>query len=527
MKKQSLAIFAVSLLVGILAPQKAEGQAFGRILNQAKKAVKERVEGAVKREKESLDQDVKQGAQKLLDDAVERAQDGVAKGLNSVAGATGSSSTEESDNRGGLSSSSTVNINGPKVYVSQTGGSVRGTGAQDSPYKDLQKAIDNAAEGSVICVAEGNYLGKLDCGYIEIKKYLKVVGGYNASFSERNPLRYVSKIQPTQAQNGTNGSRGLFTIDVKGQRDGEILIDGFVLDYGLQNNYQPADPSDPRYGCCEGCETGRITPGGEPNGLSHQLMKGNVEGRLIVRNCIFANGLYFGLQMTNFGGNWEIYNNVFVSNVYAACSVSGAAGVGKPISASVDFHHNTVLFSWCRTKEMEDMGYGYRYMIGIHGNVYNNIFGCSNLGAIDRTHIDSNKAHEADRKTSAYNNMFFMNTADLVLPASGGGKWTMVKAERFEEVDQLAKCEGNFEAPQGSNILKKIDPDYLKGFAKLKIVSSTSFNPNSAANLYRQANGMNMQGTSTTRVSMYGNRYAVDKAFVLFGAESKYGAQRP
>ena len=52
MKKQSLAIFAVSLLVGILAPQKAEGQAFGRILNQAKKAVKERVEGAVKREKE-------------------------------------------------------------------------------------------------------------------------------------------------------------------------------------------------------------------------------------------------------------------------------------------------------------------------------------------------------------------------------------------------------------------------------------------------------------------------------------------
>jgi len=74
MKKQSLAIFAVSLLVGILTPQKAEGQAFGRILNQAKKAVKERVEGAVKREKESLEQDVKQGAQKLLDDAVERAQ---------------------------------------------------------------------------------------------------------------------------------------------------------------------------------------------------------------------------------------------------------------------------------------------------------------------------------------------------------------------------------------------------------------------------------------------------------------------
>ena len=44
------------------------------------------------------------------------------------------------------------------------------------------------------------------------------------------------------------------------------------------------------------------------------LMKGNVEGRLIVRNCIFANGLYFDLQMTNLGGNWEIYNNVFIED---------------------------------------------------------------------------------------------------------------------------------------------------------------------------------------------------------------------
>ena len=71
-----------------------------------------------------------------------------------------------------------------------------------------------------------------------------------------------------------------------------------------------------------------------------------------------------------------------------------------------------------------------------------------------------------------------------------------------------------------------IDKAYLKGFASLKVVSSSSFDPNSAANTYRQAHGMNMQGTETVRVSMFGNRYSIDKTYVLFGAEAGYGAQK-
>lgn len=480
--KHQKTLFALILgaMAWIALPQTAEAQLGKKLLNQATQSVKE---------------------------SVNQATNSVTSGDKGV---------------------SQVNLNGQKVYVSANRGSARGAGTADSPYRDLQKAVDEAPDGAVICVAEGNYLGRLDAGYVEVKdKYLKLVGGYSDDFSQRNPLKHITKIQPTKAQNGTNGSKGLLTIEVKGNRNAEILVDGFVFDLGQQNNYHPADPKDPRNGCCEGCETGRITPGGEPNGLSHQLMKGNVEGKLIVRNCVFVNGLYFGLQMTNFGGHWEIYNNVFVSNVYASCSVSGAgSGQGKPIVASVDFHHNTVLFSWCRTKVMEDMGYGFRYMTGIHANVYNNIFGCSNLGALDRTYIDSDKAKEAERKTSAYNNMFFMNVADIVLPAPGGGKWTMVKAARFDEVEQLEKYEGNIEAPANSNIMKVIDQNYLKGFASLKVVSSSSFDPNSAANLYRQAHGMNMQGTEIVRVSMYGNRYDVNKTLELFGAEANYGAQK-
>ena len=59
------------------------------------------------------------------------------------------------------------------------------------------------------------------------------------------------------------------------------------------------------------------------------------------------------------------------------------------------------------------------------------------------------------------------------------------------------------------------------------MVSSSSFDANSAANQYRQAHGMNMQGSETIRVSMYGNRYNFDDALKLFGAKSGYGAQKP
>ena len=81
--------------------------------------------------------------------------------------------------------------------------------------------------------------------------------------------------------------------------------------------------------------------------------------------------------------------------------------------------------------------------------------------------------------------------------------------------------------PHGSGNVGKL-ADYLEAFANLKVISqSSNFNPNSASNQFRQAMGMNMQGSETRRVSMYGNRYNFDKALKLFGAKANYGAQKP
>jgi hypothetical protein len=122
-----------------------------------------------------------------------------------------------------------------------------------------------------------------------------------------------------------------------------------------------------------------------------------------------------------------------------------------------------------------------------------------------------------------------MNPADLQLPSAGGGKWTNVKAAQFEDLDEsiIPNVDGNFELKQGDPFIKALDQDYLEGFAKLKVLRSSSFDPNSAANQYREAHGLNKQGSETIRVSMYGNRYNFGKALKLFGAKSGYGAQKP
>lgn len=433
-----------------------------------------------------------------------------------------------------------IPVSGKIYYVSPNGSNRNDATSPEMAVKDLQKAIDLAEEGSAIYIAEGNYLGKLDQGYIEVKKYLSLVGGWKSDFSERNPVKYITSIRPGAGQVGTSGSHASLEVYVRGKRNAAVLIDGIAFDKGQYNSYCSYAPDDARTGSPEGCETGRLLiegenppvpkVGGAP--IGKPLLRGEVEGQVTIRNCTFVNGYHFAIEMGCVAGHYDVYNNVFAANRMSACEIRGMNPDHN--LCSLDFHDNTVLFTWCRTKVQESMGVGFRFMTGLKKvRVYNNIFGCSNLGAIERTFVDSNAAKEAERITSATNNLFFMNrnnmtegAADLVLP-SGGGKWLFLAASQFEDAEQLKEYEGNKEMAADENFIKAIDPAYLKGYMGINIKSSSSYDPNSAANQVNRLFGMNQQGTEIVRASMFANRYPYEKAFDLFGAVSGYGAQRP
>ncbi len=61
----------------------------------------------------------------------------------------------------------------------------------------------------------------------------------------------------------------------------------------------------------------------------------------------------------------------------------------------------------------------------------------------------------------------------------------------------------------------------------LKVISSQSYNPNSAANQVNRLFGLNQQGSEIVRPNMYCNKYPWEKAKDLFGKVPGYGAQMP
>ena len=409
-------------------------------------------------------------------------------GQTSTATSTSSSPREVLSNK---AASAVPAAKGRTLYVSVSTGSARADGlSPTSALRDLQKAIDVAEENDVILVAEGNYHGNLDRGYIEcgrfgnasqkedMGKFISIYGGYSTDFSKRDVIKYVTKLQPVEH----TFIAPLFNFNARRPYgytgpQGNVVIDGLVFDFGENNLYCGADVNDERTGTPnEGVLTGRfIEPGASPATVK----------------VGYANGDEYALHL--------------------------------------DVEGNVVLFTWTRTKTFEDMGQGFRFMNGIRTiNVHNNIFGCNSNCAVERCRYESNKADEAAKISNLYDNYFFANKRDLEI-ASAGKSSISVPAARIEEAEQIGpKYEGNRELPESEKaFVEAIDQPYLQGFLSLKIMSSQSYDANSAANQVNRLFGLNQQGSEIVRPSMYCNKYPWEKAKDLFGVVKGYGAQIP
>jgi len=419
-----------------------------------------------------------------------------------------------------------------QIYVNSKTGNNGNDGSKDAPVKNIQKAIDMASDNATIYVSEGNYFGTLNRGNINVTKPVKIFGGYAADFSERDVLKYLTMIQPTPESNGTaEASGGVMQMKVTAPNT-EVVIDGLIFDRGNSISYNARGEGKP-----EGVASPMMNPIGTsgvggaelttPNVFTRQtsmIALGNSRCDITIRNCAFINAANYAVNGM-FGGRKAVITNcIFINSVMAACEISGG-GIATE-TKEVHFTYNTVLFSWSRTRDLGDMGYGYRYMTGnINHYVSNNIIGLSIFAGIDRTRVDSDRTKEAARITTAENNIFFLNRqGDLTLP--GGGMFLRVNVEDFSDVEELAKSGGNKSLNDPAAFKGVIDEPYLNGFLSVSYKETTSHDPNSPANQLRAALGMNQQGTIQSSVSMYANRYPWREALKFFGAMQGYGAQK-
>jgi hypothetical protein len=412
-----------------------------------------------------------------------------------------------------------------ELFVSSTTGANSNDGSKAKPFKNIEKALKLAKKGDIIRVAEGNYYGLRGKGYLEVPLPVQLIGGYSTDFSKRDVLKHRTLIQPDNAS-AAKSRKALLTFkkSIKGDK---IVVDGIIFDMGMRNSY-----SDTK-GKPEGCETGMLLLPPQSNKAKKQkptvteqciyFPSTGASGDVLIQNCVFINSAKYGIQGGHKQGNFQLLNNVFVSNRMAAIEIYGVGGKKGPKGptekdGNVEIANNTILFSWSRTKDFKDMGYGARVMTKVSYDIHNNIFGLNVLTGVDNTRFNKPEWMKLD------NNLFMLNKqGDMMHTDPGQGQLERVGVSDFADFDFASVKNNTGKVPNAFPINKA----YLEGFLSARYSEEVDYNPDSPANVLREVMGLNKQGKLKTKVSMYANRYPLEDALKLFGALKNVGAQKP
>ncbi|MBR4662264.1 MAG: right-handed parallel beta-helix repeat-containing protein [Lentisphaeria bacterium] len=410
-------------------------------------------------------------------------------------------------------------------YVSAAGKKKAAGNAADAPLKDLYRAIKKAKAGDRILIAGGKYTGQMGASEIVIDKPITMIGGYSPDFAQRDVAKYPTMIQPANDKNDTKGL-SVITLKLPNGKGPDMVIDGLVIDQSYMNSYHTVK------GKPAGVETGMwLEPPAKgakdkfASAKSYSIYNPTMsryEGNIIIQNCIIANSGNFGINISLYSGTVKILNNLFVACRMEACDVSSSNV--KPGMVQCEFAYNTVLFTWSRTSEMTDMGYGFRCISKVTSNIHHNIFGLNVFAG-----VGNDKGDPKSKKIKLDHNIFFLNKqADVTAVKSPNILRLKVGTDAFEDMEDfpgMDGVDGNIALKDPASFKGTINDAYLTAFLNASYSEKTDYDENSPANVFRAAMGMNKVGKIQTKVSMYGNRYPLQETFKLWGAYKGYGAQ--
>lgn len=395
------------------------------------------------------------------------------------------------------------------IYVSPSGNNANDGVDKSAPMKELDKALAKAAAGDRINMSEGTYTGTFGVGYWEINVPVQIYGGYTADFSSRDPFKNLTVLQPPADAFDKSANRNV--IDMKKPLSG-VVVDGLVFEGGLKTPYN-TNPDPAKAGKCEGCETGMmmVGPGQKnPEGVMLVLYGNNH----IVRNCVFVNSSFGGVR-AKIGqagaGDIEITNNIFVGNRMFGIEGFGLKGQ-KPVEGEIKIHHNTILFSWSRLKDLGDFGYGINVQGDATFKIHENIIGLNISAGISSQRF--NKDLYID------NNLFMGNKKKDFWFNPGSNSNIQIDATEFGDVE-IPSAKGNV----NQNLKLPINEAYFNGFMNAQYSEKVDYDPNSQANVLRAALGQNKQGSIQSSVTMFANRYPWKECLRLVGVDSKHGVQ--
>lgn len=127
-------------------------------------------------------------------------------------------------------------------YISAAGKGKAAT--KEEPAKDLGNIITMLKPGDTVHIAEGVYTGRGDNGSDQIAVPVKIIGGYSADFSKRDPWGAHRTILSgdNKSKNFDQGPR--LAVDCqkfKEKGDYSIVVEGVIVDNAARNRYDGVD----------------------------------------------------------------------------------------------------------------------------------------------------------------------------------------------------------------------------------------------------------------------------------------------
>ncbi|MEM6342396.1 MAG: right-handed parallel beta-helix repeat-containing protein [Bacteroidota bacterium] len=233
---------------------------------------------------------------------------------------------------------------GKDYYVSASQGRGRlGTKAQ--PAKDLAAIISLLEAGDRVHIAAGVYRSKASRGSDIIEVPVSIIGGYDESFSHRDPwgsLQTVFSGTNDYQKTQTTERLAILTDKQFRQYEGRILIDGIIIDNSERNRYKTDAQQQLMHKASPAAGQGP-----SPTLPGIRVRTGH-ETKVEIRNCVLINcAATQGVLDVQIGrnGKAQIVNNLLVNNsgesIY--CKSKYHSNTGYP-----EFYvaHNTILFSW-------------------------------------------------------------------------------------------------------------------------------------------------------------------------------------
>lgn len=377
---------------------------------------------------------------------------------------------------------------GREWYISRNTGSGQ-LGTKERPAKDLGNIIHHLKPNDVILIAEGIYFSKGKRGSDEINVPVKIYGGYDATFTTRDPWGAHKTIFT-----GVNEYMKLTTprlyirTDQQREKNGQlsegsvILIDGIIFDNGPRNRYHHDKDlairrkASPKSGQNPSPESGGI------------VIVGSKFTNIAVLNCVVMNTAPTegAISVRVFkGGKGIIQNNFCINNTgYGIHARTGYMGSDKSLYPVFTIKNNTSLFNWKHDAIASYGGNAMAFDQNLIATVENNVFGFGHMGGV------YNKGSEITMN----NNLF-----------TGNSKYDYKEVNAMMRVDDILdeseKLSQYSEGNESALIKISVDERWAKIYASRIEVSRAEVDAavsvsNSGANQLRSMLGLNVQGST-------------------------------